>query len=191
VSGSNPLFARWLEAGGYWPSAANRALRIELARTHSFAIPSEQALAAIGRHAPIVEVGAGTGYWAHLLEQRGVDILPYDRAPPNEWSNGHHNKFHGNARPWTRIHTASAEVAARHPDRTLMLCWPPYDMTMSEQAIDAYDGDTIIYIGEEPGGVTATYGFFARLTSRFALTTSFAVPRWCGCRDFLTVWRRA
>lgn len=31
---------------------------------------------------PVVEMGAGTGYWAALLQQRGVDVVALDRHPP-------------------------------------------------------------------------------------------------------------
>jgi hypothetical protein len=30
----------------------------------------------------VVEVGAGTGYWAALLRARGVDVVAYDVRPP-------------------------------------------------------------------------------------------------------------
>jgi hypothetical protein len=36
------------------------------------------ALAAIARYAPIVEMGAGTGYWARCLRERGIDAVAYD-----------------------------------------------------------------------------------------------------------------
>ena len=33
-------------------------------------------------HSPLVEVGAGTGYWAALLRGRGARVFAYDRDPP-------------------------------------------------------------------------------------------------------------
>ena len=55
---------------------------IPLQQTVSFAIPNEPALAAIAAHAPLVEVGAGTGYWSAVLQHRGVDCVAYDAEPP-------------------------------------------------------------------------------------------------------------
>ena len=47
----------------------------------SFAIPTEAALEAIAEHAPLIECGAGTGYWSALLQQRGIDVIAYDSHP--------------------------------------------------------------------------------------------------------------
>lgn len=58
----------------------------------SFAIPNEAALVALARRAPLVEMGAGTGYWSALLQQRGVCIAPFDAQPPSTDSN---NAFFG------------------------------------------------------------------------------------------------
>ena len=48
----------------------------------SWAIPNNDALNVLAAHAPLIELAAGTGYWAHLLKQRGVDILAFDNDPP-------------------------------------------------------------------------------------------------------------
>jgi hypothetical protein len=54
-----------------------------LRRMYSWAVPTDEAIAAIANASPfgVVEVGAGTGYWAMLLRHRGVDVLAYDRTP--------------------------------------------------------------------------------------------------------------
>lgn len=66
--------------------------RTELVRKYSWAIAAPQAIAFIvetlnGRS--VVEMGAGTGYWAWMLEQCGVSVIAYDIAPParakNDW----------------------------------------------------------------------------------------------------------
>ena len=42
----------------------------------AFAVPSNAALAMVARYGPIVEMGCGTGYWASLLRERGVQAAP-------------------------------------------------------------------------------------------------------------------
>lgn len=58
-------------------------------RLFSWAIPNKKAIDICSNYGPIVEVGAGTGYWAWLLRKQGVsvealDILPY----VNNWCRG-------------------------------------------------------------------------------------------------------
>ena len=55
------LVRRWRQMDREWPCWM-----------YAFAVPSEEALALLASHAPIVEMGCGTGYWAALLRQRGV-----------------------------------------------------------------------------------------------------------------------
>jgi hypothetical protein len=52
---------------------------------YGFAVPTDDALSRIQAVSPdgVVEIGAGTGYWARLLHDRGVDIEAYDVAPPS------------------------------------------------------------------------------------------------------------
>jgi hypothetical protein len=53
-----------------------------LARLYAFAVPNKEVLREISKHAPIVEMGAGTGYWASQIKNLGVDIVAYDVKPP-------------------------------------------------------------------------------------------------------------
>ena len=69
----------------------------------SFAMPNDTALAAIGACAPLIECGAGTGYWSSLLQSRGVDVLAYDSEPP---SDSHNNGF---------FHSTYTRVIRSHP----------------------------------------------------------------------------
>lgn len=48
----------------------------------SHAIPSREALAALKRLSPIVECGAGSGYWSRQLHDHGADVLAFDIEPP-------------------------------------------------------------------------------------------------------------
>src|SRR5262245_27260787 len=98
-------------AGGPWRmSPGLAARRRELASTFSWAIPTETALAVLAKHAPLVECGAGMGYWTALLRSRGVDAIAYDLLPPGDAQNEYHR---AGRRPWTEVQQASAAAAAR------------------------------------------------------------------------------
>jgi hypothetical protein len=97
-------------------------LRREATIKYAWAIPDDAALDMIGRYGPVVEVGAGTGYWAGLLAERGIDVVALDL-----WPAGHPQNFwHSTPGVYYPVEEAPVEAAARHPNRTLLLCWPPY-----------------------------------------------------------------
>lgn len=113
-----------------WPSELGDGSHIALHEVRrkactkfAWAVPSEDALEMLAKHGPIVEIGAGTGYWAALLASRGVDIVCYDGDPPVPGAINHWHEEDGVYYP---VHTGGPEMAAKHADRTLFLCWPPY-----------------------------------------------------------------
>ena len=61
-----------------------QSLLAQLKHYYSFAIPCESALEFMKDYSPICEMGAGSGYWAKLLADRGVDIIAYDTVLPDK-----------------------------------------------------------------------------------------------------------
>lgn len=43
-------------------------IRYQAIEKYSYAIPNHDALSIIKKYGPIVEIGSGSGYWAHLLK---------------------------------------------------------------------------------------------------------------------------
>jgi hypothetical protein len=160
--------------------------RVWCARRYAFAVPTDAALATLARYAPIVELGAGTGYWAFLLRRRGVDCVAYDLAPPDRMPNP--NRF----RPltWTHVEQGDVDALAVHGDRALFLCWPSYREPFADRALAAYAGTTLLYIGEPPDGHTADDAFFAQLDREWLPVEQVALPNWPGTHDTLVVYRR-
>jgi hypothetical protein len=123
----------WPASMGDGSSIATHTVRRAGCSTYAWAIPSEEALDLIAQHGPIVEIGAGTGYWARLLAGRGVDIICYDMYPPIvDELNGWHDK----AGLFYPVNGGGPEIAAEHPDRTLLLCWPPYSPTKTIRIVE-------------------------------------------------------
>jgi hypothetical protein len=112
----------WPPHMGDGSSIATHSVRRAGTRKYAWAIPNNVALTALAGLSPIVEVGAGTGYWASLLTEHGADVLAYDIVLPGE-----ENHWHSDATNlWHPIQVGPSEVAGEHPDRTLFLSWPPY-----------------------------------------------------------------
>src|SRR5262245_6529538 len=143
--------------------------RRELADYFSWAIPTDEALEVLVAHAPLVECGAGMGYWTALAQARGVDVVAYDLIPPGGRAK---NEFHARGHPpWTRILRGASVAALRqHPDRVLFLCWPPYaDDTASYAVLRAYRGDAVVYVGEPGEGATGSVRFHRELQLNWTL----------------------
>jgi len=210
--GVNPLLDAWesLESARQWPSwrqrpsgvnpksdaewsamfseeAAIRALRRELVSRYSWAIPTDEALDAILDTGPVLEVGCGTGYWSALLRARGGDVIATDTGGSS------YQHYHKGMPRWTAvIEVDGADIAAQHPDRTLLVCWPPMDRFAYESARSYFraGGQIVAYVGEQSWGCTADSRFhrYLELTSRPAV--SVAIPQWAGIHDSLVIHTR-
>lgn len=159
--------------------------RRELASLFSWAVPTEAALDLLSKYSPLVECGAGMGYWLALLRARGVDAIGYDLHRP-----GGKNAFHRNARrPWTPVQReSSVKAARRHPDQTLVLCWPPYEDDRASYAVlRAYRGDIVVHIGE---GATGSVRFHRELALNWTLVEELDLPHWPRLQDRVMVYRR-
>lgn len=82
---------------------------------YSWAIPSPSSIAFIlerlgGR--PVIEIGAGTGYWLWLLAQHGIDVRGYDKAPPRRGQNSYHCQYAKVSRRLTDEEYATTMAAA-------------------------------------------------------------------------------
>jgi len=162
-------------------------LRRQLVSKYSWAIPDENALKVISKYSPIVEVGAGTGYWASLLQFMDVDITPFDAFPPNKIQ----NVFHDRNNVWTNVHRGGAKVLSKFDSSySLMLCWPPYNSPMAMKCLSNFNGDTLIYIGESGSGCTGSKNFHRELELRWERVEFCPLHQWVGLHDGLYVYRR-
>jgi hypothetical protein len=202
---SNPLLVEWMrDCGG--PDAAyswydrlarsrrlyaKRSDRVDrrwaLSSVYAFAIPTDEALALIASFGPVVEIGAGTGYWAMLLRSRGCDVLAYDELGA-AWEG-----WFPAGTTYTEVEKGDVDKAAEHADRTLLLVWPPYASTMVLDALTAYreaGGRRLIYVGEPHGGCTGDDGFHEALDADWAETHKLTIPQWLEISDYLAVYER-
>jgi len=152
----------------------------------AYATPNRCALDVIAGHGPVLEVGAGTGYWAWCLRQLGADVVAVDTCPPE---GGAANEYHGHARAWTQVDKGGPAMLARYPSRTLLLCYPPPDSEMALECLQVYTGEVVLYVGEWRGDC-ATAGFHRALVADFRLTRRVRLPNWGNTSYELTCWTR-
>ena len=191
VQDSNPLLKAFLEARDRGLEASDVVeLRDNLVSRYSWAVPTEEALRHVAALSPIVEMGAGTGYWASLLRKMGASVHAYDRAPPGSLKSlvSACNPWHVGSKQHMKVAHGTPETLKDHADKTLLLCWPPRG-AMAFQCLKHWKGERLAYVGEF-SDTTADEEFQEALRKDFALEATVSIPQWPGTNDMLTIWRR-
>jgi hypothetical protein len=183
--------------------------REALASRYAWAVPTEKALARVAAHSPLVEVGAGTGYWAALLAARGAEVVAYDCNPPGglhpvgalpdeHWTEEFGRaavNYWGHRDSYFPVQFSGPEAVALHPGRTLFLCWPPYEggEEFLRACLAHYRGGVLLYAGEWDG-CTSWYPGFAGGEDDDACdwrkAEVISLPQWEGLHDALYVFHR-
>ena len=157
-------------------------------RTHAWGMPCEVTLACVTRHSPLIEWGAGTGYWSWLLEQMGVDIVAYDISPPDRDGSLNKNRWHPCANCFARVHCCADHKILSSTNRNLFICWPPKDRQMLLDALLSFGGCLFIHIGEEGNrSITGTPEARCFMEIAWREVERMKMIRWPGCKDYLTV----
>lgn len=215
----NPMLAEWRRLSSLGNSVIERLISTYAARDfiiarYSWAIPNQAAIEIIARVVSenglkgVIEIGAGSGYWAYCLHQVGVDVIAVDSFA---WS------VHAEAKKWHEVRRGGPPEAAKHPDRALMLCWPPmsshnrrvhkYSSRLSWEAeidlnpmygetnmggasLQRFRGEWVVYIGESRNGCTGDLTMWRILDTQFEEVEVCDIPNFENIRDALFVYRR-
>lgn len=146
----------------------------------SYAIPCNEAIECLVSLSPIVEIGAGTGYWASLIAKAGGDIICYDDY---SLSAIEHGKYY-------KVNMGDPEAVKLHSDRTLFLCWTQYDTNMAYQSLFHYTGHSLCLISEGYGGCCGNDAFFENLEENWKQVNRIEIPQWSGIHDYLAIYKR-
>lgn len=183
VAGEEDPFTRCFHRLRQLPNP--RPYWLPLAQRYAYVFSSEHLLDVVRRYAPLVEIGAGTGYWAYRLRQLSADIVAYDLAPPGGPRN---NRYHPDVRSWTGVSVGDATVLAGHRGRALFVCWPPAYSSLWD-ALRFYMGDVVIYLGDH-GPRTARLAGLEEGFERIEFHAAYALDPAPGRPAQLSVWRR-
>jgi hypothetical protein len=179
----NPYFEEikhgvWTRNGKECLDYEKRAVIVE---KYAWAIPNDKAITALAKLSPIVEIGAGKGYWARLIVQAGGDIVCYD------------NHSRGYKSDWFNVQTGSPRAVLKHTDRNLFLCWPEYGTRQASHAARLFLRSTaqyLIYVGEGPGGCTGNAFFHKLMEIHFDFVEVIEIPQWYGINDFMYIYKK-
>lgn len=188
-------FERWLRNAGArkdanWgylgPRDREYTLREEAIREFGFAILTAEAAQRLATHGPILEVGAGAGYWAYELQKLGCDVIATDPAPLSCCPMVTPERIWTPAEPLTALQALEKYGVE---DRTLMMVWPSWQGEWTGEALRQYlemGGQKLIYCGEPRGGCTGNAELHD-LMRDMVVVEQIIIPRWFGIRDNLVV----
>lgn len=143
--------------------------RQRLVQEYSWAVPNEQTLAYLAEFDRIYEVGAGNGYWAHCIEERGGEVIAYDTEPGEE--------LYSDVRE-----AAVADIMDKIHDEPVLMVWPPYDEDVAATVVEA-EPSHLLYVGERRGGCTGDKAFFDALGTDYGMVARIEIPSYAGIND--------
>ena len=167
-------------------NAQLRLARMAFTRRWGFSIPCEEAVEALRELSPLLEVGAGSGYWSAILRASGTDVIATDSAA--EGINPH--GFQTSA--FTPVERLDATDAIRaYPGRAVFCSWPTEGETWAAEAFALIaQGNILALVGDDRGGITGSDALFDLLESDFELLRELEIPQFPRVTDRLRIYRR-
>ena len=202
---NNPYLDVFLQGGGklrgedddysfydYKNSLAMFTLRDRCLLEFGYAIPNVEAIEALLMLSPLVEIGAGRGYWASLITEAGGEVHAYDsHVNADGWKPYSKDKDFGRVPLFHPVAHGNEHAAELHSSETLLLIWPPYDTSMATDCLRIHrehGGSRLAYIGEGWGGCTGNEEFHQDLEELYTHEKTIYLPQWNGMHDNLFIW---
>jgi hypothetical protein len=167
---------------------------------YAYAIPSPETLdwmAAFCEGLPVVELGAGRGYWAAQMISAGMQVEAYDFEPPDKVENVSFPQAGKQSGVWHPVGDLAEFVqdAADRSEQVLFLCWPPgWGNTMASEALATFEkvgGRRLIFVGQPRGGMTGDDAFFDALAAGWELASEDEqFVSWWNLADVAQGWVR-
>lgn len=146
-------------------------IRMLYASNISWAIPTVEIIekiVAFSNPGTILEICSGNGFWAGLLRLFGAKVIASDFVI---------NVSKAFIPDIYKLDAVSA--VKKYPTRTLMICWPGLNETYAFNALKEFEGEQLIYIGEQKSGCTANDQFFELLESSWNCVQTHNMQSWC------------
>jgi hypothetical protein len=143
--------------------------RKELVEEYGWAIPNNDVLNYIANSfSRITEIGAGEGYWAKLLSERGTTVEAFDPASEQTW-------YDVKRKPLSSVE----RYVEGNP---VLMVWPPANNNIAREVLERCPSH-VLYVGETRGGCTATDAFFDVFTDLYHPVQKIEIPSYVGVDD--------
>ena len=144
---------------------------IEIIRSNYFAkewccaVPEPEIIKKIAQFSPLIEVGAGSGFWANELTKMGAKIDAFD---------------------------SGLDFAPKYFSVNMIeSLWPSDKLNWPFEIISSQPWKRIIYIGEKKGSRMANDAFFDYLKTHYEIKDIKQMPRFPMWEDSLYVFERS
>ena len=160
----------------------------------------------------ILELGAGTGYLASLLEQHNkktgiaMELQAFDKYPTSSMPSatsaprsGHSNEYHGQTPTFFPVQKGDDKPAKRQSQndktpRALLLCYPPPHSTFAYRAVKQFSShgnrhDVVILVGEFRG-LTGSSELERLLIHHFHCLNRLPCLSWATDAALVTIWQQ-
>ena len=169
-----------------------RVLGKPLLEKYSWAIPDRRSLKILSSFSPLIEIGAGKGYWASLLRDKDVDIVAFDNDKDNKDT-------------FTTVALGNEKILKNksYKNRNLFLCYPDENYELAIKCLENFDGEHIIHVGEliygektksssqSPWGRSSSSIFQVLLMEEFhCILMADLTLRFPFTSDTISVWKR-
>lgn len=165
ISGRFPYYSEYLEKG-----KATYFERFQFMEEYGYFLPCMEVVDYIkNSNLKWLSVGCGRGYFEHILQLHGVDVIATDKCNVSEnmyFNGGIHRKF-----SYTELEKINASDAIiKYSDRSVIFSWVSYDEAWGHEALcKIRSGINVLNIGEDLGGCTGDDSFNLHLTNKCEL----------------------
>ena len=124
---------------------------------YAYTLPTQEALDTIVKYKDkegFLEVAAGRGYWASLLQAMGNNVIATDNL--TEFT----KYFSNNDRYTTVLDLDALEATEQYPHHTLIIMYPPNESTWPIDVIGKYQGEYIILVAGDGCATDDLWGIF-------------------------------
>jgi len=187
----NPGVKHHLKYNLYWTQNGwNPLEKSDIQEHYPSYLPTDEAIETILNLEPIIEVGSGNGYWAHVIDKNGGDIVATD-INPEQITNENNIKSYDSTYPtsfkdsfcsytiWSEVkQKEGTQAVTDNPQRNILLCHPSGLTRWSENILDNITTQKLIFVGEWFIGTDANPAFFKKLDKQFKLLQNFPVYDW-------------
>jgi hypothetical protein len=147
-----------------------------------FSIPCQEVLDFLAGCQPILEIGAGTGFWSRLLANRGVDVIATDTGLSGK--RGYYGFVVGSLHPTIQLQGKTA--VRRFPDRNVFCSWPTLNHTWFRQAVRAMRiGRMLIVVREDAVAEDSAWDYIERA---FVQVANIEIPCFENLHDHVEIW---